>query len=89
MKCEVTDIQAIFVFVFLRFYLLIHERHREREKQAPSWEPDVGLDLRTPGSHPEPKAVAKLLSHPGIPGNISFGDKPDYVYYRNTRKSAK
>ena len=28
---------------------------------------DVGLDPRTPGSHPEPKADAQLLSHPGIP----------------------
>ena len=38
-----------------RFYLFIHERHRERErqghrqreKQAPRGEPDAGLDLRT------------------------------------------
>ena len=49
---------------FLRFYLFIHERQRERErqrhgqrkKQAPCTEPDVGLDPRTPGSCPEPKA---------------------------------
>ena len=27
----------------------------------------MGLDPRSPGSHPEPKAGAKLLSHPGIP----------------------
>ena len=32
------------VFVFLRFYLFIHERHRQREKQAPCREPYVGLD---------------------------------------------
>lgn len=37
------------------------------EKQAPGGEPDAGLDPRTPGSHPGPKAGAKLLSHPGIP----------------------
>ena len=43
------------------------QRHRQREKQAPYWEPDVGLDPRTPGSHPRPKAGAKPLSHPGIP----------------------
>ena len=43
------------------------QRHRRREKQAPSQEPDVGLDPRTPGSRPGPKADAKLLSHPGIP----------------------
>ena len=28
----------------------------------------MGLDPRTPGSHPEPKADAQLLSHPGVPG---------------------
>ena len=37
------------------------------EKQAPCWEPDVGLDPRTPGSRPKPKADAQLLSHPGVP----------------------
>ena len=31
-------------------------------------EPDVGLDPRTLGSRPEPKAYAQPLSHPGIPG---------------------
>ena len=55
-----------------RFYLFIHERHRERqkhrqrEKQAPHREPDTGLDPRTPGSSRGPKAGAKPLSHPGI-----------------------
>ena len=39
----------------------------QREKQAPSGEPDVRLDLRTPGSRPEPKADAQPLSHPGTP----------------------
>ena len=43
------------------------QRHRWREKQAPCREPNVGLDSRTPGSRPEPKADAQLLSHPGIP----------------------
>ena len=42
-------------------------RHRRREKQAPCRKPDVGLDLRTPGSRRGPKAGAKPLSHPGIP----------------------
>ena len=41
------------------------QRHRQREKQAPCREPDVGLDPRTPGSHPEPKADAQPLSYPG------------------------
>ena len=64
------------LFFFKRFYLCIHERHRERErqrhrqreKQAPRREPDVGLDPRTPGSRSELKADAQPLGHPGIPG---------------------
>ena len=43
------------------------QRHRQREKQAPCREPDVGLDLRTPGSGPGLRAGTKPLSHPGIP----------------------
>ena len=54
------------------FYLFIHERHTERDrgrgrdtgrrqrhrkKQAPCREPDVGLDPRSPGSHPGLKAA--------------------------------
>ena len=61
---------------FKRSYLFIHERHthrerqrhRQREKQAPCREPNGGLHPRTPGSCPGPKAGAKPLSHPGIPG---------------------
>ena len=40
---------------------------RQREKQAPRGEPDVGLDPRTPGSRPKLKADAQPLSHPGVP----------------------
>ena len=32
------------------------QRRRQREKQAPCREPDMGVDLGTPGSCPEPKA---------------------------------
>ena len=51
------------------------EREREagthgREKQAPCRDPDIGLDLGTPGSRPGPKAGAKPLSHPGIPRRL-------------------
>ena len=42
-------------------------RDRQREKQAPYGEPDAGLDPRTPGSRPEPKADAQPLSHPDAP----------------------
>ena len=61
---------VLFSFLKLLFKILfIHERHteREREKQAPCREPDVGLDLGTPGSCPEPKADTQPLSHPGVP----------------------
>ena len=51
------------------------QRHRWREKQAPCRKPDVGLDPRTPGSHPEPKADTQPLSHPGIP----FGYIPKVI----------
>ena len=47
------------------------QRHRQREKQAPYREPDVGLDPGSPGSRPEPKAGAQLLSHSGVP-QIAF-----------------
>ena len=39
-----------------------------RQKQAPHQEPNTGLDPRTPGLRPEPKADAQPLSHPGVPG---------------------
>ena len=35
-------------------------------------EPDAGLDPRTLGSHPEPKADANPLSHPGVPKKQLF-----------------
>ena len=47
------------------------QRHRKREKQTPCREPNVGLGPGTPGSYPEPKADAQLLSHPGV-ANIKF-----------------
>ena len=48
-------------------YLRERQRHRQKEKQAPCREPDVGLDPGTLGSRPEPKADTQLLSHPGVP----------------------
>ena len=61
-------------FIFKDFiYLFIRDRerqrYRQREKQAPHGEPNPGLDLRTPGSPPEPKTDAQPLSHPGAPIN--------------------
>ena len=43
------------------------QRHRQREKRIPHKEPDMGLDPRTLGSRPEPKADAQPLSYPGAP----------------------
>ena len=46
-----------------RFYLFIHERHREgqrhrqKEKQASCREPDMGLNPGSPGSGPGLKAA--------------------------------
>ena len=34
----------------------------------------MGLDPRTPGSRPEPKADAEPLSHPGAPENLLLKD---------------
>ena len=43
------------------------QRQWQREKQAPCGEPNVGLDPKTPGSCPEPKADAQPLSPPEAP----------------------
>ena len=65
---------VLFFYLKILFYLFVRDTEREREaetqaeeKQAPCREPDVGLDPRTPGSCPGPKADAQLLSHPGVP----------------------
>ena len=47
------------------------QRHSQREeKQAPCKEPDEGLETGNLESHPEPKAGAQPLSHPGVPRNL-------------------
>ena len=49
------------------------EREVERQaegKKGSMREPDAGLNPRTPGSQPEPKAVAQPLSHPGVPSPV-------------------
>jgi len=69
-KREITGMTCI--FFFLKIYLFIWESENEREREStwegggsegeagspPSREPDAGLDPGTPGSWPEPKAVA-------------------------------
>ena len=60
--CFVLNIVCMYVYIYLFIW-----RHKQGEQQAEaegeadsplSWEPDVGLDPRTPGSWPEPKADA-------------------------------
>ena len=81
--CDNSFLKFIFIFLKILFIYSSHththththtqrQRHRQREKQAPCWEPDVGLDPGTPGSCPGPKAGAKPLSHPGIPSTGLF-----------------
>ena len=45
-----------FIYLLMRDTERESQRHRQREKQAPCGEPDVGFDPRTPASRPEPKA---------------------------------
>ena len=58
---------SFFFFIYDSHTEKERQRHRQREKQAPCREPDMGFDPGSPGSHPEPKAGAKPLRHPGIP----------------------
>ena len=49
------------------------QRHRQREKQAPCRDPNMGLDPRSPGSSPGLKASTKPQSHLGCPTDPSKG----------------
>ena len=55
------------------------KRHRQREKQAPCREPDVGLNPGSLGSPPELKADAQPLSHPGIPFSPFSKEEPHLI----------
>lgn len=57
----------LFIYLFMRDIQRERQRHRQRKKQAPYREPSAGLDPRTSGSRPEPKADPQLLSHAGVP----------------------
>ena len=46
------------------------QRHRQREKQAPCGDPNVGLVPGTSGSYPGPKAGAKTIEPPRCPFNV-------------------
>ena len=50
----------------------MRERDRQREKQAPCREPDVGLDPAVSRITPWAEGGAKRLSHPGCPNLVCF-----------------
>ena len=52
-----------FLCLFIRDTHRERQRHRQREKQVPWREPNVGLNPRAPGSCPEAKVDARPLSH--------------------------
>ena len=56
-----------FIYLFMRDTHTKRKRHRQRERQAPHREPDVGLDPGTLGSCHEPEADAQPLSYPCVP----------------------
>ena len=72
------------ILTFFKIFLFIYDSHRERERERETEtqaegdagsmhrEPDVGFDPGSPGSRPGPKAGAKPLRHPGIPGIVTF-----------------
>ena len=46
------------------------EREAETQAEGEAREPNVGLDPRTPGSQPEPKADAQPRSHSAAPSTM-------------------
>ena len=81
--------KTVFIYFYLfLFFFLIYDSHREREREREAEtqaeeeagsmhrEPDVGFDPGSPGSRPGPKAGAKPLRHPGIPGIIFYRVHP-------------
>ena len=66
----------------------MRDTEREAETQAEGEaefcsEPDVGLDPRTPGSCPEPKADAHLLNHSGVPAYDLLSNTSYILYFFN------
>ena len=59
-------------FKILFIYSWETQRKRQREKQALCREPDPGLDLRTPGSWPEPKSGAQTTEPLRCPVLMNF-----------------
>ena len=68
----------LFLLFFKDFmYLFMRDTEREADTQAEGEAGSLqgarwGLDPGTPGSHPEPKADAQPLSHPGVPKDMEI-----------------
>ena len=66
MHLKLLDFIILFIIIFKDFVYLFmrdterRQRLRQREKQAPCREPDVGLGPGTQGSRPESKASCYL-----------------------------
>ena len=58
-------------FFFFNDFIYLFEREAETQAEGEAGSP-AGLDPRTPGSRPEPKAGAPPLSPPGAPLAVSF-----------------
>ena len=50
----------------------VRQRHRQREKQAPCRKPDVGVNPRTPGSHPGLQAALNRCATGAAPPGFFF-----------------
>ena len=69
----------IIYLVFLKvLFIYSWKTHRERQRSRQR-EPNAGLDPRTPGSQPEPKANTQPLSNPGALG-YDFDSKNVHLY---------
>ena len=53
------------MYLFKRDTHTQRQIYRQKDKQAPCGDPDVGLDSRTLGSQPERKVDIQSLGHPG------------------------
>ena len=78
-SCQPVNTKSCFICISYFFIKILfiyswetykeRQRHRQREKQAPHREPDVGLNTWT-GDHT--LSWRQTLSHPGIPQLVNF-----------------
>ena len=101
LEVELIFLSFFFLFFYYLFMIVIYiERGRDKaeikaEGEAGSMhrEPNMGFDPRSPGLRPGPKAGAKPLRHPGIPGThfllaLEWGGRVDSGVVRQQPHSA-